>query len=68
MAGRYVNAIPTRFLAPIDCLKIPVLPSSVYTLYKWELKNLHDMSSLYFIFFEKWLVYVLYVNSQLTVQ
>jgi hypothetical protein len=23
LAGRYVNTIPTRFLTPIDCLKIP---------------------------------------------
>ncbi len=23
MAGRYNNPIPTRYLAPIDCLKIP---------------------------------------------
>ncbi len=23
-AGQYDNPIPTRFLAPIDCLKIPV--------------------------------------------
>jgi hypothetical protein len=23
VAGRYDNPIPTRFLAPIDCLKIP---------------------------------------------
>ncbi len=23
LAGRYDNPIPTRFLAPIDCLKIP---------------------------------------------
>jgi hypothetical protein len=23
LADRYVNPIPTRFLAPIDCLKIP---------------------------------------------
>ncbi len=23
LAGRYENSIPTRFLAPIDCLKIP---------------------------------------------
>jgi hypothetical protein len=23
LAGRYDNAIPSRFLAPIDCLKIP---------------------------------------------
>ncbi len=25
LAGRYNNPIPTRFLAPIDCLKIPAL-------------------------------------------
>jgi hypothetical protein len=25
LAGRYDNPIPTRFLAPIDCLKIPFL-------------------------------------------
>ncbi len=25
LAGRYDNLIPTRFLAPIDCLKIPAL-------------------------------------------
>jgi hypothetical protein len=23
LAGRYDNPVPTRFLAPIDCLKIP---------------------------------------------
>ncbi len=27
LAGRYDNPIPTRFLAPIDCLKIPALSS-----------------------------------------
>ncbi len=27
LAGRYDNPIPTRFLAPIDCSKIPALPS-----------------------------------------
>ncbi len=26
LAGRYDKPIPTRFLAPIDCLKIPALP------------------------------------------
>ncbi len=26
LAGRYDNPIPLRFLAPIDCLKIPALP------------------------------------------
>jgi hypothetical protein len=25
LAGRYDNSIPARFLAPIDCLKIPTL-------------------------------------------
>jgi hypothetical protein len=25
LAGRYDNPIPSRFLAPIDCLKIPAL-------------------------------------------
>jgi hypothetical protein len=25
LAGRYDNSIPTRFLAPIECLKIPAL-------------------------------------------
>ncbi len=25
LAARYDNPIPTRFLAPIDCLKIPAL-------------------------------------------
>jgi hypothetical protein len=25
LSGRYDNPIPTRFLAPIDCLKIPAL-------------------------------------------
>jgi hypothetical protein len=28
LAGRYDNPIPTRFLAPIDCLKIPALEIS----------------------------------------
>ncbi len=30
LAGRYDNSIPTRFLAPIDGLKIPDLYSTVY--------------------------------------
>ncbi len=29
LAGRYDNPIPTRRLAPIDCLKIPAQPSSM---------------------------------------
>ncbi len=35
LAGQYDNPIPTRFLAPIDCLKIPallaVIPDGVET-------------------------------------
>jgi hypothetical protein len=27
---RYDNPIPTRFLAPIDCLKIPALARAIY--------------------------------------
>ncbi len=29
LAGRYDNPIPIRFLAPIDCLKIPALSANV---------------------------------------
>jgi len=29
LAGRYGNPFPTRFLAPIDCLKIPALDRTV---------------------------------------
>jgi hypothetical protein len=29
LAGRYDNPIPTRFLATIDCLKIPALDSGL---------------------------------------
>jgi hypothetical protein len=32
MAGRYDNPIPTRFLASIDCSKIPVLATDLYLL------------------------------------
>ena len=47
LSGRYDNPIPTRFLAPIDCLKIPALyvkvplrrriadTSSLKTKYPW---------------------------------
>jgi hypothetical protein len=31
LAGRYDNPIPTRFLAPIECLKIPALFNYVQT-------------------------------------
>ncbi len=33
LAGRYDNPIPTRFLAPIDCLTIPALSSSLCLYY-----------------------------------
>ncbi len=33
LAGRYDNPIPTWFLAPIDCLKIPALLLSPYTIF-----------------------------------
>ncbi len=29
LAGRYDNSVPTRFLAPIDCSKIPALVSNM---------------------------------------
>jgi hypothetical protein len=32
LAGRYGNSIPTRFLAPIDCLKIPALIYAICVL------------------------------------
>jgi hypothetical protein len=32
LAGRYNNSIPTRFLAPVDCLKIPALYSILYCM------------------------------------
>jgi hypothetical protein len=34
-AGRYDNPVPTRFLASIDCLKIPAL----IHLFNWEVKD-----------------------------
>jgi hypothetical protein len=38
LAARYDNAIPTRFLAPIDCYKITALYSTVLyiTVYRKE--------------------------------
>ncbi len=34
LAGRYGNPIPIRFLAPIDCLKIPALYTNPFSLYR----------------------------------
>ncbi len=30
LAGRYENSIPSRFLAPIDCIKIPALEPALF--------------------------------------
>ncbi len=35
VAGRYDNPIPTRFLAPIDCLKIPAQACGRYVKTTW---------------------------------
>ncbi len=46
LTGRYDNTIPTRFLAPIDCSKIPAqycnqlnspAPSANFLLYVWQI-------------------------------
>jgi hypothetical protein len=41
LVGRYDNPIPTRSLAPIDCLKIPAQISDGY-LKKFTNKNYHS--------------------------
>ncbi len=43
LAGRYDNPIPNRFLAPIDCLKIPALIRQTFfsVLYGIEPHSLH---------------------------
>ncbi len=38
LAGRYANPIPIRFLAPIDCLKVPAL-SSYWLAHFYLMKN-----------------------------
>ncbi len=39
LAGRYDNPIPTRFLAPVDCLKIPAQASIFWSVgpHKWNI-------------------------------
>jgi hypothetical protein len=44
LAGRYDNPIPTGFLAPIDCLKIPALDSTEQEKY---LNTPHVLSVLH---------------------
>jgi hypothetical protein len=39
LAGRYDNPIPTRFLAPIDCLKIPAQYMYVCTTSLYSIKE-----------------------------
>jgi hypothetical protein len=41
LAGRYDKPIPTRFLAPIDCLKIPAqcLPSFIRVYFIFDLRE-----------------------------
>jgi hypothetical protein len=46
LAGRYDNPIPTRFLAPIDCLKIPAWISPPPVSSSYRLKMELDLQSL----------------------
>ncbi len=53
LAGRYDNPIPTQFLSPIDCLKIPALrnpyippPHPFFSFSRRELKRQKRRSSL----------------------
>jgi hypothetical protein len=46
LAGQYDNPIPTRFLAPIDCLKIPALASLASGISSLEsIPWLHNMKN-----------------------
>ncbi len=55
-SGRYDNPIPTRFLAPLDCLKIPALS---------KLYNPHSRTCILF-FFEGFLMsWLLTWNTQM---
>jgi hypothetical protein len=47
LAGRLDYPIPTRFLAPIDCLKIPALPDpAAHTLQSKTTENLVHVNPL----------------------
>jgi hypothetical protein len=39
LAGRYDNPIPTRFLAPIDCLKVQALSTETQFVQKIDRKS-----------------------------
>ena len=44
--GRYNNPIPTRFLAPIDCFKIPALATLASGIGSLEsIPRLHNMKN-----------------------
>jgi hypothetical protein len=47
MAGRYDNPIPTRFLAPIDCLKIPAQISCYKAFYYGIYKKPRDQTYIF---------------------
>ncbi len=42
MAGRYDNPIPTRFLAPIDCFKIPARYAARLGIDSWALLKVYQ--------------------------
>jgi hypothetical protein len=44
MAGRYDNPIPTRFLAPVDCLKIPAQYRSLNECCRWRAHRVHRVA------------------------
>jgi hypothetical protein len=46
-ADRYDNSVPTRFLAPIDCSKIPA-PSTEYNYSPTVLQQFHLLCGLEF--------------------
>jgi hypothetical protein len=46
LAGRYDNPIPTRFLAPIDCLKIPALNASHNNPLRIDLTTFNTLRSI----------------------
>ncbi len=54
LAGRYVNPIPTRCLAPIDFLKIPALNVQNMSASGFDLKGLcQALKKLVFVLFEQ---------------
>ena len=55
LAGRYDNPVPTRFLAPIDCLKIPAQDSG--QIFKDDTNGLYSNSDIFFV--------LLYANDPL---